>query len=446
MTAFTRTSAPSPARPWTQQPLLLLLLALTCLLGCRDEQPSPTPTAAATAVARVAPGRTLPVSDDGLDLVLQGGGAKGLAHIGAIRELEAQQQPIRRVVGTSAGSIVAVLLVAGFSADEMQAAITERMPDGNIIMGSFLVPPDASEFSEAQLRQSITFRTLQDVIPDFIPEAKAEAFELGALTDLLKEPHFREIFSLVEAGGLYSGEPFVAWLRDQLNSNGRGLGDATLAEVYEATGIDMTIVATDADARILLMLNHRTAPDLPVVWAVRMSSSIPFVFQEVLWQSEWGAYRGEDISGRLVVDGGMITNLPLELVVSQEPEILAGMVLEPEPGRVLGLVLDHDSRIPGLEATPTPQAMLQGDALENARLEERWQQIGRRTVNLIDTLLNAHDHLVASTYPQHVCRLPAGGVETLEYDMSDAKIESLLAAAQETTRVCLANLAEQSRP
>jgi predicted acylesterase/phospholipase RssA len=239
---------------------------------------------------------------------------------------------------------------------------------------------------------------------------------------------------------LYSGSGFVAWLAEQLDRDGRDLGGATLAEFHDATGADLTIVATDTNNGIMLMLNHRTAPDLPVVWAVRMSTSIPFVFQEVAWWPEWGAYLGQDISGHLIVDGGTATNLPLALVLSQDEEIMAAMELQPDPARVIGLVLDQQSRLPGLEMTPTPRAALNVDALEDQRIEQRWQQIEQRTLNVVDTLLNAHDNLLAATYPQHVCKLPVGGIATLEYDMSDEKIGKLLAAAGAEMSDCLARL------
>ena len=421
-----------------KKPFLLAAMFLILLAACNKAEQPVEPTATPLSDYLVAP--ALMANENGLDLVFQGGGAKGLAHIGAIKSLEEQGRSYRRLVGTSAGSIVAVLLAAGYSADEMEAVIAERMPDGNIIMGSFLVPPEKDEFSEEQLRNSVTYRSFQDILPEFVPDFASEELDLDAVKLLLDSPEYRGLFSLLEEGGLYSGSGFVAWLAEQLDRDGRDLGEATLAEFHQATGADLTIVATDTNNGIMLMLNHRTAPDLPVVWAVRMSTSIPFVFQEVAWWPEWGAYLGQDISGHLIVDGGTATNLPLALVLSQDEEIMAAMELQPDPARVIGLVLDQQSRLPGLEMTPTPRAALNVDALEDQRIEQRWQQIEQRTLNVVDTLLNAHDNLLAATYPQHVCKLPVGGIATLEYDMSDEKIGKLLAAAGAEMSDCLARL------
>ncbi len=52
-------------------------------------------------------------------LVLSGGGAKGIAHIGVIRALEEHNIPIDYIAGTSMGSIVGGLYAAGYTTDEM---------------------------------------------------------------------------------------------------------------------------------------------------------------------------------------------------------------------------------------------------------------------------------------------------------------------------------------
>lgn len=54
-------------------------------------------------------------------IALGGGGAKGNAHIGVLRQLEAEGYRIRAVAGTSAGGLVAVLYALGYSVDEIEA-------------------------------------------------------------------------------------------------------------------------------------------------------------------------------------------------------------------------------------------------------------------------------------------------------------------------------------
>src|SRR4051812_42778552 len=54
------------------------------------------------------------------DLVLEGGGVKGIGLVGAISVLEERGWKFNRVAGTSAGSIVGALVAAGFSSGELQ--------------------------------------------------------------------------------------------------------------------------------------------------------------------------------------------------------------------------------------------------------------------------------------------------------------------------------------
>ena len=79
-----------------------------------------------------------------------------------------------------------------------------------------------------------------------------------------------------------------------------------MSEFFNATKVELSLVASDTTDGSLLVLNHRTAPDCPVVYAVRMSMSIPIVWDEVIWNSHWGQYRGTDISGHAIVDGGVL--------------------------------------------------------------------------------------------------------------------------------------------
>ncbi|HQL71397.1 MAG TPA: patatin-like phospholipase family protein, partial [Bacteroidales bacterium] len=56
-------------------------------------------------------------------LVLSGGGAKGMAHIGVIRALEENNIPIDYIAGTSIGAIIGALYACGYSPDEMEAML-----------------------------------------------------------------------------------------------------------------------------------------------------------------------------------------------------------------------------------------------------------------------------------------------------------------------------------
>ncbi len=62
---------------------------------------------------------TMPLSAQKVGLVLSGGGAKGLTHIGVIKALEENNIPIDYITGTSIGAIVGALYAIGMTPDEM---------------------------------------------------------------------------------------------------------------------------------------------------------------------------------------------------------------------------------------------------------------------------------------------------------------------------------------
>ncbi len=74
------------------------------------------------------------------DLVFEGGGAKGMVLVGAWQEFAARGNTGGRLLGTSAGAITAALLAAGYSAEEMLAALNER-ENGKPVFAAFMGQP-----------------------------------------------------------------------------------------------------------------------------------------------------------------------------------------------------------------------------------------------------------------------------------------------------------------
>ena len=65
----------------------------------------------------------LPAAAQKVGVVMSGGGAKGLYHIGVLEALEENGVPIDYVAGTSMGSIIAAMYAAGYSPAEMRAIV-----------------------------------------------------------------------------------------------------------------------------------------------------------------------------------------------------------------------------------------------------------------------------------------------------------------------------------
>ena len=58
-----------------------------------------------------------------INLVLQGGGVKGLAYIGALRCLEENNYVIKNIAGSSIGSVIGALIIAGYNSYELESIV-----------------------------------------------------------------------------------------------------------------------------------------------------------------------------------------------------------------------------------------------------------------------------------------------------------------------------------
>lgn len=163
-------------------------------------------------------------------------------------------------------------------------------------------------------------------LPNFL-EGKLEDWLANALA---RQPYFCHLFSFVERGAWYSAEAFMAWLRCKLykgmmHGQPRRLSNLTMKQFNHATGSALSLIAADTTAERMLILNHNTAPDLPIVWAVRMSMALPLVWQEVVWREEWSSYslypEEESIVGNTIVDGGMLSNFPISPFLAHDANV-----------------------------------------------------------------------------------------------------------------------------
>eukprot|EP00058_Branchiostoma_floridae_P013953 XP_002599441.1 hypothetical protein BRAFLDRAFT_122765 [Branchiostoma floridae] len=194
------------------------------------------------------------------NLVIEGGGARGVAYVGALRVLESAGilQNIKRVAGVSAGAITATFVALGLScADVAQQA--------EVDMGKILISG-------------------------------------GYLQTLIKP------LNLYRRYGWETGDGFLAFFGGILEKFTRkdgkpGNPDVTFKQLYNMSGIELCIVVTNLDQMTEEYCHVKTTPNLPIRKAVRMSMSIPGLFEPVLTD-----YHG---SKEFYVDGGVICNYPL---------------------------------------------------------------------------------------------------------------------------------------
>jgi predicted acylesterase/phospholipase RssA len=355
------------------------------------------------------------------DLVFEGGGAKGMVFVGACDELLRRRHEFDRLLGTSAGAITATLLAAGYTSDELLTALAEKGPDGKSVFNGFMgMPPP---FADAEILAGATRRLLDGVDFKLLWNKWEKKLDDKLVKILAANESYRHVIGLIERGGWFSADRFVDWLTRKLktgtwNGRPRNFSDMTLEQFFNATQRELSMVASDTTDGKMLVLNHRTAPKCPLVRAVRMSMSIPLVWDEVTWQASWGPYRDRDLTNHVIVDGGVLSNFPIELFISDEPQVV-GVMGRKRDTAVLGMLID--------ERLPVGRAR---GILVDVNVKPGELRTVQRLQRLVDTATCAHDKMVIDEYSGLVVRLPAMGYGTTEFDMDDGRRTALVNAGR----------------
>ena len=124
---------------------------------------------------------------------------------------------------------------------------------------------------------------------------------------------------------------------------------------------------------------------------------------------------GRGKTGSVIVDGGVLSNFPIRLIAESVPEIMGDT--DPAAALNLGLLLDENLAVPGVQPTPPP-----------VPLDE--MRVVQRLSRLMDTMMGAQDNQEIRQRASEVCRLPVKGYGTTEFNMPDAKLQALVEAGR----------------
>jgi NTE family protein len=223
--------------------------------------------------------------------IFQGGGAKGAALAGALETAECDFgcDFSLGVGGTSAGSIIAALYAAGWSATNIVKTVKEL---------------DFREFLDGYDLRSVKLATGQ---AESLLKAvtSRNKFHNWSVAWKSRGDAVSLINHLQKTRGIFSGEAFVKWLDQQLSKH-------IVAKGKRVTFADLTtplkIVATDVTSGEIRMFSQVTTSDYPVADAVRASISIPFFFRPHIVASS--VFTPGAIGNQVLVDGGLTSNFP----------------------------------------------------------------------------------------------------------------------------------------
>jgi NTE family protein len=262
-------------------------LALGLLLGLAPGLGVSAPAAAVAALpapaAPAAPATRVPR----IGLVLSGGGARGLAHVGVLAVLEQAHVPIAAIAGTSMGAIIGGLYASGVSAAELERELVALDWDALF----------ASRVPRAALAQ----------------RRKEEDFDVSPAVELGLQPDSGEL--MLPLGGVSSRGLELLLRRYAL--------PARRAVNFDALPIPFRAVATDMETGAPVVFDQGDLAS-----ALRASMSVPGVFAPI------------EVDGRILGDGGLVNNLPVDVVRAMGVDIVIAVNIGTplQPRATLGTV------------------------------------------------------------------------------------------------------------
>lgn len=212
-------------------------------------------------------------------LVLSGGGAKGVAHIGVIRALEENNIPIDYIAGTSMGSIVGGLYASGYTPDEMLELIAST---GFSYWSTGRIDPSKVYFFSRDAETPTLYSFQINTHPRDTALTDADAVPASLISPLPMNFAFMDLFARYTA---QCGRDF-----DNLM-------------------VPFRCVASDVEAGHKVVHRSGNLGD-----AIRTSMSFPIVFQPIR------------MNGALLYDGGIFDNFPVDVMRSDfAPDIMIGV-------------------------------------------------------------------------------------------------------------------------
>lgn len=265
------------------------------------------------------------------NLVLQGGGVKGLAYIGALEELEdydIELSKIDKVAGTSAGAITALLISLGYSMDELREEIS------NLDLNKFTDNKNSIAISDFKkfVEKLSTLNKLNILSKFFI------------MPGIVLSQEARELYKAFfgEGHGLFEGEEFRKWLEEKIKTKikkitGEEIEHLTFEELHQLKekykGIkDVFVIGSNLSKKKAETFSYRHTPKMIIADAVRISMAIPFFFKA---HKKYIKKNNERVceSADLYVDGGVMQNYPISIFDNKRTKNMQtlGLRLIPTP-------------------------------------------------------------------------------------------------------------------
>jgi len=201
-------------------------------------------------------------------LVLSGGGAKGLAHVGVLKTLDSLGVRVDYIAGTSMGAVVGALYASGYTGQQLDSIIRSTNFD---LLISDKVPRNSKTFFERKNAEkyilTLPFNKFKIQLPSSISRGQ-------------------NVFNLLS----------------KLTLNVSGIDD------FNKLPIPFYCIATDIQTGQEVVLDHGN-----LAQAIAASSALPTLFQPV------------KLNNKLLMDGGIVNNFPIEGLLSKNLDFIIGV-------------------------------------------------------------------------------------------------------------------------
>ena len=203
-----------------------------------------------------------------IGLVLSGGGAKGIAHIGVLKVLESKGIKPDYIVGTSFGALVGGLYSIGYTPEEMEEIISSS--DWDYLINDKIKRENLLIGQGDKNKKSLIRLPLDGIVPSI-------------------------------SSGLFSGQNILTFFEIKTREYNRDMN-------FDDFPIPFKCVATNIETGEVKVFDNGYIAE-----ALRASMSIPSVFKPF------------EIDGELYVDGGLVNNFPTDIVKEMGADIIIGV-------------------------------------------------------------------------------------------------------------------------
>lgn len=313
------------------------------------------------------------------NLIFEGGGVKAIAYIGALEVLEQKGilKDIKRVGGTSAGAITALLLALDLNIEEIR----------NILW-------------------QVDFKRFMDATWGVI----------------------RNTDRLLNEFGWYKGDFLRSWIGEIVKSK-TGSSLTTFRELNDIkNNKDLYLIGTNLSTGLAEIFSHKHTPNLTLVEGVRISMSMPFFFTAI-----------RNIESEVCVDGGLLDNYPIKLFDRRsfidnyfartdyyETYNKDNNSYNYDPYvfnmETLGFRLDSNKEIKVFEKLEKP---------ESIKINNFFDFVKRLVTTILDSQQNRHLH---SDDWQRTVYIDTLGIKTTDFDISEDRKNAIVQSGRLYTK------------